>query len=84
MNQIYIKNIYQKNIRGDDTKTYQLFAIPIGNAKTADKIKFHLAAPVLKYHQKAYNSYCWISLASAFCIIGYNSTVTALLNFIEE
>ena len=29
----YEKN-YQMNNNGDDTKTYQLFVVPIGNAKT--------------------------------------------------
>ena len=45
------KKLYQTNIRGDDTKTYQLFTVPIDNAKTTKEILFHLVAPVLKYHQ---------------------------------
>ena len=65
----FYKKLYQANTRGDDTKTYQIFAVPIGNAKTTRKVQFHPAAPVIKYHQKTYNSCCLSSLASAFhCI----------------
>ena len=31
----------QKQIRSDDTKTYQLFAVIIFNAKITDEIQFH-------------------------------------------
>ena len=65
MNQISIKNL-SKNFRGDDTKTYQIFGVPIGDAKTTEKIWFHPAEPVIKYHQKSYNSCCLGSLASYF------------------
>ena len=42
----YNKN-YIKNNRGHDTKTYQLFLVPIGNAKITENILFHPADPVL-------------------------------------
>ena len=83
MNQISIKN-YQINTRGSDTKTYQLVAAPIGNTKTTEEIQFHPEAPVLKYHQKSYNSCFLSSLASAFHSIGGNRDVTSLVNCIGE
>ena len=39
------------NIKGQETKTYQFFAMPIGNAKNYRNVEFHTEAPVLKYHQ---------------------------------
>ena len=83
MNQISIKN-YQTNTRGDNTKTYQLFIVPIGNAKTTEEIQFHPAAQVLKYHQQSYNSCCLSSLASAFYSIGDNRATTTPANCTEE
>ena len=78
MNRIYIYKLYQTNIKGQDTKTYQLFVVPIGNAKNYRKIGFHPISPVLKYHQESYNSCCLSSLKSAFHSIGENRAVTAL------
>ena len=34
----FYKIIYQNKFRGDNKKTYQLFAVPIGNAKKTDEI----------------------------------------------
>ena len=67
-----------------DTKTYQIFGVPIGNEKSTRKVQFHPTAPVIKYHQKSYNSCCLSSLASAFHFIGDNRSVPALINKIEE
>ena len=80
---LYFK-IYQNIFRGDDTKTYQLFAVPIGNVKITDEIQFRPAAPVIKYHQKLSNSCCLSSLASSFHVIVDNRAVTALVNIIEK
>ena len=65
-------------------KTFQIFGVLIGNAKITRKLKFHPAAPVIKYHQKTYNSCCLISLASSFNCINYNRAVPDRLNSIEE
>ena len=46
-----------KNSRGDDTKTYKIFAVPLGNEKTTRKIKFHPEVPVIKYHHNSSNSF---------------------------
>ena len=72
------------NNRGGDTDTYQLFAVPIGNAKTTDEIQFHPAVPVLKYHKKGYNGCFLISLGSAFHSIGDGRDVTSLVNCTED
>ena len=80
----FYKILYQTKDRGDDTKTYQSFSVTIGNAKTTEKILFHPASSVLKYHQKKSNSCCLSSLASAFHSIGDDRAVTALVNHIEE
>ena len=76
--------LYQTKFRGDETKTFQMFWLPIGNAKITRKVQFHLAAPVMKYHQKTSNSCCMSSLASAFHCINDNRAVLALVNSIEE
>ena len=80
----FYRKLYQNKFRGDDSITFQIFGVPIGNAKIARKIKFHIAAPLIKYQQKTYNSCCLISLASTFHCINDNRCVPALLNSIEE
>ena len=80
----FYKTLYQKRVRGNDTKTYQLFAVPIGNAKKTYEIKFHPEEPVIKYHQKLSNICCLSSLASAFHSVGDDRSVNVLVNSIEE
>ena len=58
------RKMYQTKVRDDDTKTFQIFRVPIGNAKITRKVKFHPAASVIKYHQKISNSCCLSSLSS--------------------
>ena len=76
--------LYQTKFRRDDTKIFQIFGVPIGNAKITRKVQFRLAAPVMKYLQKTYNSCCFNSLASSFHCINDNRTVLALVNSTEE
>ena len=38
------KKLYQTKFRGDDTKTFQIFGVPIVNEKITRKLKFHPAA----------------------------------------
>ena len=80
----FYRELYQTKFRGGDTKTFQIFGVPIGNAKIARNLQFHLAAPVMKYHQKTYNSCCWSSLSSAFLCMNDNRDVLDLVNSIEE
>ena len=77
------RELYQTKFRGGDTKTFQIFGLPIGNAKIARNLQFHLAAPVMKYHQKTSNSCCLSSLASAFNCINDNRDVLAPVSTIE-
>ena len=49
MNHIYIK-MYQNKFRGDDTKTYQILGVPIGNMKIRRKVRLHPASAVIFYH----------------------------------
>ena len=78
------RKLCQTKFRGDDTKTFQMFGVPIGNSKISRKVQFHPAVPVIKYHQKRSNSCCFSILASDFHCINYNRAVPALLNRIEE
>ena len=84
MNHIFILKLYQTKFRGDDTKTYQIFGVPIGNAKMIINVQFCPAAPLIKYHQNKSNSCCLSSLSSAFHCIGDNRAVPSLVNRIEE
>ena len=54
----FYKKFIKKNIRGHDTKTYQLFLVPIGNAKIKENIFFHPSDPVLDFQRKASNICC--------------------------
>ena len=53
--------MYQTKFRGDDTKIFQIFGVPIGNTKITRKVQFHISAPVIKYHQNTSNGF-FISL----------------------
>ena len=76
--------MYQTKFRQDDTKIFQIFGVPIDNAKTKRKLKFHLAAPVMKYLQKTFNSCCWSSLESAFHCINDSRSVLDPVNIIGK
>ena len=77
------RDLYQTKFRRDDTKIFQIFAVQMGNAKIAIKVKIHLAAPVMKYLQKISNSCCLSSLALAFHCINEKRSVLALVHIIE-
>ena len=49
-----------------DTNTFKIFQVPIGNSKCVENFKFHNDAPMLKYCQKLLNSYYFSCLASSF------------------
>ena len=80
----FFRELYQTKFRGDETKTFQIYGVLIGNEKISRKVQFHLAAPVMKYHQKTPNSCCLISLASDFHCFNDNRYVLANVNNIEE
>ena len=78
------RELYQTKFRGDGTKIFQIFGVPIGNAKITRKVQFYLAAPVMKYRPKTSNICCLSSLSSAFLCINYNRNVLSIVNIIEE
>ena len=80
----FYRALYQNKFRGDDTKIFQIFGVPIDNAKITRKVQFHPAAPVIKCHQKISNNCCLSSLASDFHFINDNRDLPALVNSIEE
>ena len=48
----FYRKLYQTKFRGDDSKIFQIFGVPIGNAKITRNVQFHQAEPLIKYHQK--------------------------------
>ena len=64
----FYRELYQTKFRRVDTKIFQIFGVQIGNAKITIKVQIRLAAPVMKYLQKTYNSCCLSSLASALSL----------------
>ena len=66
MNLIYIKKLFQSRDNTQDTNTFKIFQVPIGNSKCVEHFKFHNDAPMLKYRQKSFNSCGFSSLASSF------------------
>ena len=54
----FYRKLFQTKFRGDDTKTFQIFGVPIGNAKITRKVQFQPVAPVIKCHQKTFIASC--------------------------
>ena len=77
------RELYQTKFRRDDTKIFQIFGVPIGNAKITRTLQFRLAAPVMKYLQRTSNSCCLSSFASAVHCIDDNRDVLSLVSSIE-
>ena len=48
--QDFYREMYQTKFRGDDTIFFQIFGVPIGDAKITRKLQFHLAASVINIH----------------------------------
>ena len=76
----FYQKIYDTMSRDDTKHDYQKSGVPIGNERMNKKVSFRTEAPLIKYHQKIYTSYCLISLTSEFHYIGDNRDVTALVN----
>ena len=60
--------LYKKKFQSHDdtqhTNTFKFFQVPIGNSKCVEIFNFHNDAPILKYCQKSFISYCFSILAS--------------------
>ena len=79
--QISIENCIKLNL-GVMIQKFQIFRVPISNAKIPRKLQFHPAASVIKYHQKTSNSCCLSILASEFHCIDDNRNLSTLANSI--
>ena len=67
-----------------DTNTFQIFIVPIGNAKNVDEMKFHIDAPMLKYRQYTPNICCFSSLESAFESVNQIKASNAISKRMED
>ena len=67
-----------------DTNTFKIIQVPIGNSKCVETFKFDNDAPILNYCQKLFNR-CWfIILASAFAGIEQTKAVNYISFCIEK
>ena len=48
----FYKKLFQSHDNTQDTNTFELFQVPIGNSIYVETFKFHNDAPMLKYCQK--------------------------------
>ena len=62
----FYKKSFQSHGNTQDTNTFKIFKVPIGNSKCVETFKFNNDDPTLKYRQKLLNRYCFSSLASEF------------------
>ena len=62
----FCRKIFQIHDNTQDTKSFKIFQVPIGNSKCVEIFKFHSDAPMLKYFQKSLNICCFSILLSAF------------------
>ena len=63
------KKLLENHNDSQDTNTFKIFQVTIGNSKCVEIFKFHNDDPMLKHFQKLLNSCCFISLASVFASI---------------
>ena len=80
----FYKKTFQRHDNTQDTNTFKIFQVPIGNSKCMKKFKFHNDSPMLNYSRKSLNSCCLSSLASAFASIKKNKAANVISFRIEE
>ena len=71
MKLISIRNFFKNHEKEQETDSFRIFQVPIGNAKVVLSFVFHEDAPILSYRQKSLNSCCYSSLASDFASINH-------------
>ena len=74
----FYKKLFQNHDNEQETYTFRIFQVPIGDAKVVKSFVFHKDAPILSYRQKSLNSSCFISLASAFSSINQSKAYAAI------
>ena len=52
VNLISIKKLFQNHDNKQETDTFRIFQVPIGNAKVVKSFVFHKDAPIISYCQK--------------------------------
>ena len=62
----FCKQIFQWHDETQDKYTFEIFVLPINNAKNVEEMRFHIDAAMLKYRQNTSNSCCFRILESAF------------------
>ena len=80
----FYKKLFQSHENTQDTNTFKIFQVPIGNSKCVETFKFHNDAPILKYCQKSLNRCCFSSLASDFVSIKQIKNTNAISLRTEE
>ena len=78
-----IRKIFQSHDKTQDTYTFKMFEVLIGRFKLCGKIKFHSKAPMLKYHQNSFDSFCFSGLFSAFSSINQTESLNSIAMRIE-
>ena len=74
----FYKKLFHSYDNEQETESYRIFEVPIGNAKVVKAFVFHKDAPTLKFRQKSLNSCCFRSLASAFSNIEHIKATNAI------
>ena len=59
----FYEKLFQSHEDTQDTNTFKIFPVQIGNSTFVEIFKFHNDAPMLKYCQKSFNSCCFGCLA---------------------
>ena len=81
--ELYMK-LFRSHDNTQDSNTFKLFQVPIGNSKCVDVFKFHSDASMLNYCQKLLNGCCFSSLAYAFSSIKQTNSFNAISFCMEE
>ena len=84
MSLISIKKLFQIHDNTQDTNTFKIFQVPIGNSKCVETFKFQNDAPILKYCQNLLNICCFGSLVSAFVCVKQIKAANAILLRIDK
>ena len=84
MSLVYIKKLFQSHDDTQDTNTFKIFQVPIGDSKCVENYKFHNNDPMLKYGQKFFNCYSFSSLELSFASIEQTKVNNAIALRIEK
>ena len=80
----FYKIFFQSDDDTQDTNTFKLIQVPIGNAKCVESFKFQNDAPIFKYFQNSLDTCCFSSLASAFASINHNKSANVISICIKQ